>query len=285
MGISHNLEVAVQNGKKHSMWSRTEDGSVPVSWWQEGGRYHYEVRSPDGVQEFGSTRSFLRWLRGGGVGHWTHDRYFRLGRWSEGSAGGVNVLALFDGRPETGVRVSGGRMVGVDLTKKAKDVRRLLYAGFGTLMSARGYDPEDVLQEVYKGLLSRNSMKSAWDPQKAPFGFYVHMVCRSILYNYNRKMQKGADLLVDLASGGEDGDGRALESLGGVVQPEPERDAHGALTAFLGDKELVKLMDLQIAGYGQRDVCQQMGLSRAGYWALRERLEGRVRVWQEAGCP
>jgi len=53
-----------------------------------------------------------------------------------------------------------------------------------------GYEPEDVLQEVYKGLLVRNSGTCAWDPAKSSFGHYVHMVAGCILSNYHRKVSR-----------------------------------------------------------------------------------------------
>ena len=83
--------------------------------------------------------------------------------------------------------------VGIDLSKKSEDVRRLLFAGFGRRIYASGYDPEDVLQEVYRKLLVANQGKSPWDPNKSKFGHYVHMVCGSALSNYHRKQKRIRD--------------------------------------------------------------------------------------------
>lgn len=77
--------------------------------------------------------------------------------------------------------------VGIDLDRRGVEVRRLLYAGFGMRMARAGYDPEDVLQEVYRGILVRNRGKCPFDVRKSSFGHYVHMVIECILSNYHRR--------------------------------------------------------------------------------------------------
>ena len=83
--------------------------------------------------------------------------------------------------------------LGVDLVNRSHEVRKLLFAGFRGHMLAKGYDPEEVLQEIYKGLLTRNNGTCPWDEQKSTFGYYVTMVCRCVLTNYHRKMTKKQD--------------------------------------------------------------------------------------------
>ena len=80
--------------------------------------------------------------------------------------------------------------LGVDLAVRGHEVRKLLYKGFGYRIHRRGFDIEDVLQEVYRGLLARNKGKCPFDPTKSSFGHYVHMVCGCILSNYERKMNR-----------------------------------------------------------------------------------------------
>lgn len=79
---------------------------------------------------------------------------------------------------------------GIDLYSRGHEVKLLLHAGFGLKMSARGYDPDDVLQEVYKGLITRNNGRCPFDPGKSSFGHYVHMVCDCVLKNYHRKQSR-----------------------------------------------------------------------------------------------
>lgn len=80
--------------------------------------------------------------------------------------------------------------LGIDLSEKFLDVKKLFLAGFGKKVVQRGFDPEDVLQEVYKGLLVRNYGKCPWDKNKATMGYYVHMVSSNILSNYTRKRDR-----------------------------------------------------------------------------------------------
>lgn len=80
--------------------------------------------------------------------------------------------------------------VGIDLAGRGHEVRKLLFAGFTGKMLSRGYDPEDVLQEIYRGLLVRNKGKCPWDKRKSSFGHYVYMVISCVLTNYHRKESK-----------------------------------------------------------------------------------------------
>ncbi len=77
--------------------------------------------------------------------------------------------------------------VGIDLERRGHEVRKLFFAGFGHRIKKHGYDPEEVLQEVYQGLLVRNRGKCPFDPAKSSFGHYVHMVAECIINNYHRK--------------------------------------------------------------------------------------------------
>lgn len=78
-------------------------------------------------------------------------------------------------------------MKGIDLNRRGDEVRKLFFAGFGQQVIKSGYDPEDVLQEIYRGLLVRNQGTCPFDETKSSFGHYVHMVCDCIIKNYHRK--------------------------------------------------------------------------------------------------
>jgi DNA-directed RNA polymerase specialized sigma24 family protein len=135
--------------------------------------------------------------------HLTFDRYFRQGRFQVPSPS-VDVFSLFQPAPiavaakPPKVRPSPALVVytptsaprGVDLVNRAHEVRKLFYAGFARRVLRYGYDPEDVLQEVYKGILVRNEGKCPFDPEKSSFGHYVHMVCGCIVSNYHRRYSR-----------------------------------------------------------------------------------------------
>ena len=80
--------------------------------------------------------------------------------------------------------------LGINLEARGHEVRKLLWAGFGGKMLAGGHDPEDVYQEVMRGLVARNAGKCPWDETKSSFGHYVHLVINGVLINYHKKQQQ-----------------------------------------------------------------------------------------------
>jgi DNA-directed RNA polymerase specialized sigma24 family protein len=80
--------------------------------------------------------------------------------------------------------------LGIDLVNRGHEVRKILFAGYGGKIQSRNYDSDDVLQEVFKGLITRNSGKCPWDVRKSSFGHYVHMVCGCVLSNYHRRASR-----------------------------------------------------------------------------------------------
>lgn len=197
------------------LFSRHTDGAKPVRVLTDG----WEILDSSGTkpEKYTTAKGLLAALTGHPEGrHWSLDRYFRIGRYAPdapllGGQGDILDLppivitspeiTLPRENPESAIRrknlgrESGGitilrRDSGIDLARRAHEVRKLLFAGFGRRMFQAGYDPEDVLQEVYKGLLVRNQGRCAWDPAKSSFGHYVHMVCSCVLSNYHRKQNR-----------------------------------------------------------------------------------------------
>jgi DNA-directed RNA polymerase specialized sigma24 family protein len=133
----------------------------------------------------------------------TFDRYFKIGRHasrrSRRNSQTQDALLMFSAeisvaqtqsQYDVGDHLSVAvnvRPPGIDLEAREHEVRKLFYAGFGRKVIRMGYDPEEVLQEVYKGLLVRNNGKCPFDPEKSSFGHYVHMVCAGRVANYHRK--------------------------------------------------------------------------------------------------
>jgi DNA-directed RNA polymerase specialized sigma24 family protein len=193
-------------------------------------------------------------------------------------------------------RIAG--VVGIDLggvssrsgsRTKADEVRRLLWKGFAGKMLSRGYDPEDVLQEVYRGLLVRNRGKCPWDARKSTFGHYCHLVIGCVLINYHRKVTRRTDygaISIDRDGGGEDradsgvfgsrqiwegtdiGDRLALERLARHLD---------ALAEDLPDAVLGRaILPLLAAGHTRQEIARITGarsplVSQALAW-LRERV-------------
>lgn len=185
----------VTTTEERILYARLEDGGVPVIV----GNGTYRM----GGKTYTSARSLLIALtRHPEARHWTFERYFRVGKRAPDKRPYVlqdtPILDLFGMPPVTIVTRSTNPpvrrvrppVVGIDLERRSHEVAKLLFAGYGRRIHGWGYDPEDVLQEVYKGLLIRNAGKCPWDARKSSFGHYVHMVCGCILSNYHRRMSR-----------------------------------------------------------------------------------------------
>lgn len=178
---------------------------------------------------------------------------------------------------------------------KADEVRRLLWKGFAGKMLSQGYDPDDVLQEVYRGLLVRNAGRCPWDARKSTFGHYVHMVVSCVLTNYHRKQVRRVDRdavplvgvnkegeevelawgAVEIHEGQELADmlalGELAEHLARVVSEEPE--------AVLGRR----ILPLVASGHVRAEIVRETGekptmVSRAMAW-----LRTQTAAWAARG--
>jgi RNA polymerase sigma factor (sigma-70 family) len=79
---------------------------------------------------------------------------------------------------------------GVDLELRAHEVEKLLNASYGSKLEGWGLDREDVLQEVVKGILSRNNGPGAYDPDRGAFSTYVTMVCGCVISNMRKRLKR-----------------------------------------------------------------------------------------------
>ncbi len=128
----------------------------------------------------------------------------------------------------------GGTALGIDLALRGHEVQKLFYSGgfTGTLLR-EGIDPEEFLQEVYRGLLARNRGRCPWDAKKSSFGHYVHIVIRCVLSNHLRRerTRAGRETVTDngelpLGAGSSSGSGSVelRDLLVGLYGEGDERD-------------------------------------------------------------
>lgn len=195
------------------LYSRSKDGSKAVSIeTSPEGSIIYRVKEDS--RDYLSARQLLLNLTGSEC--WTFDRYFKQGRFrprdlriaelpgnqpsfdiSEMSLlfssplRGEGELTVDSGTPLPTVMTNTSLAVahtalGIDLVKRGHEVAKLFYAGFAGKLTGAGIDPEEVLQEVYRGILIRNKGACPWDPAKSSFSHYIHMVCSCIISNYFR---------------------------------------------------------------------------------------------------
>jgi hypothetical protein len=73
--------------------------------------------------------------------------------------------------------------LGIDVEAKARDIRRLVQAGYGRQAAIAGIDIEDLVQATFEAILRRNRMASAYDPRRGGMPNYVHWIGRCQLSN------------------------------------------------------------------------------------------------------
>lgn len=152
-----------------------------------------------------------------------------------------------------------GTALGIDLSVRGHEVRKLFYAGgFTPVLVREGIDPDEFLQEVYRGLLARNRGTCPWDHKKSSFGHYVHIVIRCVLSNYLRR-----ERLRDSREGVTD-DGELPVGVGvsgsGVVELRDllvglygEGDEQGRVERFLSSLYAGMSRREALAAVGERD--------------------------------
>ena len=193
-----------------SFYARMEHGGYPVHLLGSRG---FRVEWPNGAREYRSARRTIIALVNRTPDpapdaydpHLTFDRYFRRGRYMRRPELQIDIFDLFTSDPPNQVTIATplscirdnslavvvqNPALGINLAKRGIEVRKLFYAGFARRVLRSGYEPEDVLQEVYKGLLVRNQGKCPFDAKKSSFAHYVHMVAGCILSNYKRRYKR-----------------------------------------------------------------------------------------------
>ena len=171
---------------------------------------------------------------------------------------------------------------GINLEIKFLDVKRLFLSGFGSRVLKMGYDPDDVLQEIYKGLLIRNRGRCSWDQGKSSFGSYVHMVAGCIISNYTRKSEriKSREVIGMRRSNGDDCDVAEIVSGGVTYQVNSdildisnwviEREGLDEETK----EDLIRIVPLLIEGWTKREIAKKMDLNRRDLDVLIGVLKG-----------
>lgn len=158
--------------------------------------------------------------------------------------------------------------LGIDLLNRGIEVRKLLFAGFSHLIKAGKHDPEEVLQEVYRGIETRNRGKCPWDPRKSTFGHYVYMVIRGVLRNYHRKEMNRRTRFVPISME-EDWSGPSMEIFDGT--DEASRMALERLYTWLQQQEasesihntMPQILPMMLQGYTRDEMVERTTISKA----------------------
>lgn len=297
-----------------TLWSRYEDGSRRVEVYPVGsgsgdavgvesgeggvsdlggvtGRkrrskvgWRYEVMDLNGsVRSYRTAKELLIYLTGHpNARNWTFDRYFGIGKHARDcESEGLTIFEILS--PKNALDQSGKPIqLGIDLVNRRDEVAKLLFARFGNVIRGCGFDSDDILQEVYKGLLIRNKGTCAWDSRKSSFGHYVNMVAEGVMSNIFRKSNRRKEKeQIGAPGGGADdafgGSVDASESMFAeraaitIADTQTDNDARVLedLSRFLvasssgGDSEIaLKTLPLVQAGYGRSEIAEQLGVSK-----------------------
>lgn len=194
----------------------------------------------------------------------------------------------------------GVQNLGIDLQRRRHEVKKLLYAGFGSRIRALGFDPDDVLQEVYRGILVRNAGTCPWDARKSSFGHYVHMICGCVVSNYSRKQRRQWEM-EQVGLNGFDVDGRYVptDASGEAVEPMntpglPEVVVTEDFARHMGAHPRGMTAEAQLAaqilplvkdGHPRAEIARMMGMSRAAISRALTYIRACARRWVVAADP
>lgn len=299
------METPSEMSSPDIFYTRWCHGGDQVRVLEVGGGRHYELLNvssldPGPPKVFKSARSLLMEIHGGRDMHITFDKYFKLGEPEKHPT--VTVLDLFGGVKEishTQISVDvfpAKKPLGIDLAHRGHEVAKLFYAGFGSSVIGSGYDPEDVLQQVYLGLMARNNGSCPFDPDKGSFGHYVHMVCQGVINNIHRRENKrrgrevvglptyvggsweSADLSDNETICSEDTSSADNMDLTRAVLDLEEFIERGDLEdkVRMPAKEMVILL---LEGHTQKEIMSRLGLSKAGLRKTLSLLRSEVKEW------
>lgn len=132
----------------------------------------------------------------------------------------------------------------IDLSVYKSDVDRIFGRHFYGWVTRHGYDPEDVLSEVYLGIMVRNRGSCPWTEGKGQArGTYIYQVIRCVVSNYHRKMTcptKRGNEVLGVLGWGPDGqrawvDAGSVDVADGAMSPEDVAINLDAIRRYAGN--------------------------------------------------
>ena len=135
---------------------------------------------------------------------------------------------------------------GIDLSLRHNEVKKIFLKHCSKMCLDNGCDPEDVLQEVYKGIIIRNSGKCPFDESKSAFSTYVVMVSKCVTINYVNKIGKKT---YGEVYGKEDTIENEDHNIGGCEESSAEDVMYFSQLRNLLKKEQAEIYDDLLDGY------------------------------------
>lgn len=148
-------------------------------------------------------------------------------------------------------------VIGIDLEKRHLEVKKLFLKHCAKMCLDNKCDPEDVLQEVYKGILIRNNGTCPFDQTKSAFSTYIVMVSRCVTINYINKIKKKTE-------GEVYGIETTIEEedylIGGAEEPDVEEKMYFSELRALLKGDLVEIYDDLMAGFKVSHISKRRSL-------------------------
>ena len=159
------------------------------------------------------------------------------------------------------------------------EVRKIFYAKFAPSLPRADLDPEEVLAEVYLGIVVRNKGACPYDPNGgSSFGHYVYMVTNCVVRNCVRKVRRRNDHEVHIPDG-EDGED-FIQTQGKECADRSLRNTRHDLSVALGARfspEVAsKVLSLLGGGMNITEISREIGIPTS-------RISRAVREVREAG--
>lgn len=297
-------EVIADSEVGTRVYTRTRHGSLPVDL----GREEIKVWHPEGVQVYQDPKRVISELYHKPRAPMSFERYFRLGSFSPPRPA-VSTLDLFLRGVEAPAVITTQKSLGIDLADWHTDVRKIFGKFFARRCKIKGYDEDDVLQEIYRGILARNNGTCPFDETKSSRGHYIYIVCGCVLANYQRREVRRARKEQVGMKTMQDGEFKDTDAASAAVDegsnPDADQDnfryqmAMGSLndwiqseSELMGDAEqrrarnVMRILPLVSQNHTMREIAQMTGLKSSEVSSAMKMLRNLAKGWAtEEGLP
>ena len=149
------------------------------------------------------------------------------------------------------------KTLGIDVEKHKDDIKNLFYKRQGQSLLKKGVNTEELLQEIYKGILIRNRGTCPFDPDKSAMSTYIVMVVDCITMNYMNKYNRTHER----ETTGYEDDVASSYSASYEADPADDIFLEEVRSSFSG--VLLKVYDALMSGLKKAHISKQYG------WEIR----------------
>mgnify|MGYP001368544719 CR=1 FL=1 len=143
--------------------------------------------------------------------------------------------------------------LGINIEEKKKDITMIFNKKQLKSIVKEGLDPQEVLQEIFKGILIRNKGKCPYDPEKSAFSTYVVMVMNCVVMNVVNKHRKTKSRYMT----GKEEDVATSYNASYICDPSDKMFLQQVRSSFQGDN--LKVYDALMEGYKRSHLVDLFG--------------------------